>query len=43
MHKVTFVVKILQAEKNLPGNSLDDAGRNAFPAVLLDEREEVCA
>jgi hypothetical protein len=43
VHEVTFLVKILQAEKNLPGDTLDDAGRNAFPAVLLDEGEEVCA
>lgn len=43
VHKVTFIVKILQAEKNLPGDTLDNAGRNAFFAVLLDEGEEVCA
>lgn len=43
VHKVTFIVKILQAEKNLPGDTLDNAGRNAFLAVLLDEGEEVCA
>ena len=43
MHEVTFLVKILQAEENLPGDTLDDARRNALPAVFLDEREEVCA
>lgn len=43
VHKVTFIVKILQAEENLPSDTLDDAGRNSFLAVLLDEGEEVCA
>lgn len=43
MHKVTFIVKILQAKKDLPRDTLNDAGRNAFLAVLLDEGEEVRA
>ncbi len=43
MYKVTFFVKILQAEKDLPGNTLYDARRNTLPAVFLDEGEDVCA
>jgi len=43
VHKVTFFVKILQAEKNLPGDTLYDARRNTFPAVFLDEGEDVCS
>jgi len=39
VHEVALVVQILQAEENLPGNAFDDAGGNAFPAVLLDEGE----
>ena len=42
MHKVTFFVKILQAEKDLPGDTLYNARRNALPAVFLDEGEDVC-
>lgn len=41
--KVTFFVKILQAEKDLPGDTLYDAWRNTLPAVFLDEGEDVCA
>lgn len=43
MHKVTFFVKILQAEKDLPGDTLYDARRNTLPTVFLDEGEDVCA
>lgn len=43
MHKVTFFVKILQAEKDLPGDTLYDARRDTFPAVFLDEGEDICA
>ena len=43
MHKVTFFMKILQAEKNLPGDALYDARGNTLPAVFLDEGEDVCA
>jgi hypothetical protein len=43
VHKVTFVVEIPQAEKDLPGDTFDDAGRNAFLTVLLYEGKEVCA
>lgn len=42
MDKVTFFVKILQAEKDLPGDTLYDARGNTLPAVLLDEGEDVC-
>ena len=41
--KVTFFVEILQAEKDLPGDTLHDAWRNTLPAVFLDEGEDVCA
>jgi hypothetical protein len=43
MDKVTFFVKILQAEKDLPGDTLYDARGNTLPAVFLDEGEDVCA
>jgi hypothetical protein len=43
MYKVTFFVKILQAEKDLPGDTLYDARRDTFPTVFLDEGEDVCA
>jgi hypothetical protein len=43
MHKVTFFVKILQAEKDLPGDTLYDARGNTLPAIFLDEGEDVCA
>lgn len=43
MHKVTFFVKILQAEEDLPGDTLYDGGRNTLSAVFLDEGEDVCA
>jgi len=43
VHKVTFFVKILQAEKDLPDDTLYYGRRNTLPAVLLDEGEDVCA
>lgn len=43
MHKVTFFVKILQAEKDLPGDTLYDARGDTLPAIFLDEGEDVCA
>jgi hypothetical protein len=43
VHKVTFFVKILQTEKDLPGNTLYDARRNTLPTVFLDDGEEMCA
>lgn len=43
MDKVTFFVKILQAKKDLPGDTLYDARGNTLPAVLLYEGEDVCA
>ena len=43
MHKVTFFVKILQAEKDLPGDALYNRRRNTLPAIFLDEGEDVCA
>jgi hypothetical protein len=41
VHEVAFVVEVLQAEEDLLGNAFDDARRNAFPTVLLDEREKI--
>ena len=43
VHKVTFFVKILQAEKDLPDDALHDGRRNALSAIFLDEGEDVCA
>jgi len=43
VHEVTFVVKVFQTEENLLGDALDYTRRDAFLAVLLDEREEVGA
>ena len=43
VNKVTFFVKILQAEKDLPDDTLYDAGGNTLPAILLDEGKDVCA
>ena len=43
VHKVTFFVKILQTEKDLPDDTLHDARRDTLPTVFLDEGEDVCA
>jgi hypothetical protein len=43
VHKVTFFVKILQAEKDLPDDALYDAGRNTLSAIFLDKGEDVGA
>ena len=36
-------MKILQAKKDLPDDTLYDAWRNTLSAVFLDEGEDVCA
>lgn len=43
VHKVTFFVKILQAKKDLPDDTLYYARSNTLPAVFLDEGKDVCA
>lgn len=41
VNEVTLFVKILETEKDLSGDTLDDTRSNTFPAILLDEGKEV--